>query len=178
MNNQLLSGTGGLVVVDGPDIHIPGIPDTEVTKKLNPCRLTVTLRGVYYGGDNVGSEWEYRIAVNNKIWCSGLRNVQWRSWDAVNQQIYDEIIDHGCGLIQLVTFFVRARERDWYIFDDIGERADVTAIPCTREKSKRRVVISVPVVEYPGILWRWMFRRFKKIAMLYFFFEVEAQCVE
>jgi len=177
MSDQLLSGPGS-VVEDGLDIHIPGIPVTEDDRKRKPCRVIVTLIGVYYGGDDVGSEWRYEISVNGGSWVSDLRIVHWRTWDSVDHRVYDEVLEYGCGMTQLVKFLVRARERDWFIFDDIGKSFDLTALPCLKEKSRRQVVILVPVEEYPSGVWRWLLRSHTRTALMHFVFEVEAQCVE
>lgn len=174
MESVLSGGTGSVVVTDGPPIHIPG-PEVDVKQK--PCRVTATLLAVYYGGDNVGSEWRYEISVNTAVWSSSLRIVHCRTWDYVGKPVYDEVLEGGCGLSELVTIGVRARERDWCIFDDIGDGVGITMLPCLEEPSGRQVVILVPVPEYPSGLWLWPFRKHKKAAFLYFVFEVTAQCV-
>lgn len=174
MESVMSGGTGSVVVTEGPSIHIP---DPEVDAKRKPCRVTATLLGVYYGGDNVGSEWRYAISVNTAAWLSGLRIVHCRTWDYVGKVIYDEVLEGGCGFAELVTIGVRARERNWYIFDDIGDGFYITMLPCLEESSTRRVVILVPVPEYLGRLCRCLFRKHRKVAFLHFVFEVTAQCV-
>lgn len=174
MEGVLSGGTGSVVVTDGPALYIPG-PEVDVNRK--PCRVTATLLAVYYGGDNIGSEWRYEISVNTAVWLSGQRILHWRTWDHVGKLIYEEVLEGGCGSTILVTIGVRARERNWHIFDDIGDGFYITMWPCLEEPSARRVVILVPVPEYLGRLCRCLFRKHRKVALLHFVFGVEAQCV-
>lgn len=175
MASILSSVSGSVVVTDGPSLDIPGL---DVDVKRDPCRITTTIIAVYYGGDNVGSEWQFDISVNNTVWPSGLRIVPHRTWDYLNKLIYDDVREGGCGLIELVTIGIRARERDWFIFDDIGIAVSMTFLECTDELTRNRVIVSVPVPEYPSGLWRTLFRKYKKTALLYFVFEVTANCVK
>jgi hypothetical protein len=178
MDNVLSGGTGSFVIPDGTLIDIPG---PEVDLKQKPCRVTATLRAVHYLGDNIGSKWRYYISVNNTLWSSDLRIVHCGTWDYVDKLIYDNVFVGGCGLLELVTISVRARECDRFLFDHIGYGFYATGLPCLEKPSRSSwVVILVPVPECPEYLsrlWRWLFRKDKKVALLHFVFEVTAQCV-
>ena len=179
MSSGIIYSSGGLIVDNGTDFVIPGDPEPgQIERPKNPCKITVALKGVYYGGDNVGSVWKYMVSVNENVWISDSHTVQWRSWDVVGKKIYDEVRENTCEMTNIITIFIRAREKTGYLFDDIGERAEITAIPCEMDKPRRRLIIVVPVPEYPSLRWiRTILRKFSKMALLYFIFEIEAQCI-
>jgi hypothetical protein len=174
--DSVFSG-GGLVVDNGVDITIPG-EGIELQPSKRPCRITVILRGVYYDGDNIGSDWKYEVSVNGGVWVTPVHTVQWKTWDVVNEKIYEEVVENACQMMTVVCFFIRARERDGYCFDDIGKRAEVTVMPCEEKPTPRRLIIGVSVPEYSFFKWlRILLRKYQQSALLYFVFEIETQCV-
>lgn len=167
---------GGIVVVDGTDIDIPDGPIDDPTR--DPCRLKAYLDGVYYdgSGDNVGSRWQFHVNINSGSWYSGTRTLSHGQWLGIGETIYDETLEHGCGLTQLIRIFIRARELDWGLWDDIGELLELTAIPCEQKLTQQRVIVMVLVPEYG---WRWgrkLLRRFNKTARLFFVLNIETKC--
>jgi hypothetical protein len=178
--NASVSGSdgGGLIVIEGPGLDLPEIPSDPVERVRGRCRIKVTLLAVYYGGDNVGSSWIYDLAVDPcGGWRSEVRTVPWRTTDPVNQVVCDTEVEHTCGLSRILSFFIRARELDWFIFDDIGMQIQIMEFPCHEELIRQHIVISVPVSEYPANLWRRIFRKPLGTALLQFYFEVVTQCV-
>ena len=174
--NAIYSG-GGLVVENGDDIFIP-IDPGQLKPTQKPCKITVTLNAVYYGGDNVGSDWKYVISVNGHTWLRDFHTFNWNTWDPVGQKVYEEVLENSCGLTHVLSFFIRARERDPFIFDDVGERVDLMAIRCEEEKSARRLITPVHVPEISSFRWmRKLLKRFPRTALLIFIFDIEAQCV-
>jgi len=165
---------GSLVDDDGNPFDIPGL---EVDPKRRPCHIVVTLRGVYYAGDNVGSTWRFVVAIDGAMWVSPTITLQHEEFHPIGERVYDRVKEHGCGMTHLLVRSIHAREMDGIFFlDDKGQRHDTTAITCSEEGSQRRDIVTVPVAEYPALLSRWPFRRVRNTALLIFFFEIEARC--
>ena len=167
----------GLEGLDYLDVYVPEFR-ASIDKTRKPCRLATTLLAIYYDGDNVGSQWLFSVSVNGQVWVpsSGPITLQHRGTRSFNTQVYEERREAGCGLAHIVSIFLRARELDWLLFDDIGERLELTTIMCSEEGSQRLVVVIVPVPEFPYC--RRISRRERKTALLYFYLQLEAQCVE
>lgn len=177
---MLRSGTpiagDGIVLVDGPEVIVPGVTVGEPAGK--PCRVLVTLRGVFYGGSNVGSRWRYAVSTSGGAWVSAIHRARWLHFDPVGQQVSDQVYKGGCERDILVTIGVEAREYDGYLFDDIGHAVTASLIHCTRERTGQQVILPVPVPEYPYWPWLLLFRRKRPVAMMYFIFDVTAECVD
>jgi hypothetical protein len=172
---MIASNSSPANVVDGP-VDIPGRPEEVVP--ANACRVTGSLAGIQYDGDNVGSDWQFRLSMNTGGWVSGPVTFHWRTWFPVGAMVCDEIRPAACGLSVPISIVVRARERDFVIFDDLGERAEFLFLPCTPESSRRSIVVTVPVREYLGRFWRPALRLNVQTALLHFFFVVTTRCVQ
>jgi len=172
---HLIPGDTGLTVVrNGDSVFIPE-DGTDIRRK--PCRIIVNLIGVRYAGDNVGSQWRFEVAIDGQYWNSGTRSMAVNNWLPIGEKVYDEVKRGGCGLIHPMGFFVRARELDWFIFDDIGAAHRIVSTGCTEEGTNQWVFLPVSVREYPSFFFPWIFRRFRKTAQLLFYFSMEAKCV-
>ncbi len=171
MNLLNPSDTNG-IIVNGSDFYIP---DPEIVQDKKPCHLKASLLGVYYGGQNVGSQWRFDISVNSSTWTSGRINLEIHNWYSKKVEIYDETIQGGCDRVHLITIFIRAREYDFYIFDDVGEILFCIPILCTPNGQTRRTRVLVPVKEYPYC--RIFSRKPRRIAHMHFYFSIEAKCV-
>jgi len=170
MNTLNPSDTYG-ILIDGSDFYIP---DPEIKPDQNPCHLTASLKGIYYSGQDVGSRWQFDIIVNSGAWTSGSVHLSVGNWYPGKENIYDETLPGGCNSTHLITIFIRAREYDFYIFDDVGERLLSTAIQCTPSGEERSINVLVPVAEYP---YCRIFRKNRRVAFLHFFFLIKAKCV-
>jgi hypothetical protein len=160
------------LLVDG-DLDIPGRP---VNPSSKPCHVVVTLRGIYYSGDDVGADWRFQVSVDGGTWLSGPVSLAWRNWLGVGSVLLDETRPGGCGLAQSITFFVRAREVDWGLFDDLGERLEMVVQSCDAEPLRRQLIMPVRVSEYFGRSWRPILRLWTRTAVLFFFFAIETRC--
>jgi len=169
---------GSVVVDNGIDV-VPIDPDEGGgAPGKRPCRITVRLRGVAYQGDDVGADWRYTVAVNSSTWISRRHTAVWRRFDEIGVEIDDQVWPNSCGGAPLLVISAHAREYDGGLFDDVGFNADIIAMPCTRDGFRRQLTMVVPVPEYPPRFWRWILRRPKRVALMVFFFVIEARCVE
>ena len=109
-------------------------------------------------------------------WHSGVVTLHRGQVLSVNEVLFDRELKSGCGGTSLIDLFGYAREKDYWIFDDIGHRLDITAIRCSSEGEQIRYILNVPVAEYPG-WWRWPMRMRQRVAILCFGFTLDARCV-
>jgi hypothetical protein len=169
-------GTGSIVVDDGPEI-VPIDPDEvgEVPEG-RPCRFIVRLRGVSYQGDDVGSDWRYSVTINSTAWVSPRHHFAWRSFDPIGVEVYNDVRPATCERAALLVFTVGAREYDYGIFDDVGVFGDIIPVPCPEGGFGRQLTMAVPVPEYPPRFWRWICRRRRRLALMIFYFSIEARC--
>jgi hypothetical protein len=166
---------GSIVVDDGP-VVVPVEPDDGIPGPgKRPCRITVRLRGVAYRGDDVGRDWRYTVTVNNSVWLSPRHAVEPNSFDAIGAEVYDRVWPDSCEGTPLIVISAHAREHDGGLFDDEGFRADIVAMRCPLDGLERQLVIAVPVPEYPQWFGR-LFRRGRRVAVMVFFFVIEARC--
>jgi hypothetical protein len=167
----------GVTVSDGTPI-IPrngSSIDLEIPKE--PCELTCSLDFIYYGGSNVGKDWQYDVAIDGHIWKSGSITHLWKTLYPVGKKIVEDEKSYFCNTIIPLSIYIKARERDFFIFDDIGEIFRIITVPCTKEPFTQRFLIFLGGEEYPSFLWRKFFRRNRQIAVMVFFFTVTTKCI-
>ena len=131
MGGMLADGGGILVPGDTPI----GFPEPGIEVPANPCQVVVRLIAVLYGGDFIGSQWQFDISINFSNWASRKVELNFGRWHNFNAKISDGTAEEGCGVSQLLTIRVRARERNGFILDSFGERFDTALLPCTPEGS-------------------------------------------
>ena len=168
MNELLSTGSGVFITENGSSTVIPSYPELpdEPGVRLKPCHIIVTLKAIYYDGDNIGSNWKFNITINSEVWNSGPRVLQWKSWNILNEKIYDHVQEHGCGAIQILFFLVRAWTCKFLFQRYRGARSDIIALPCLEEITQRRMLMLVTVIGW-----------FNKNAVLIFVFDVSTQCI-
>lgn len=169
MKHSVIDFSG--LIEDTGNVYIPGFPAKQVG---NPCHLEAVLQGIYYNGEDIGSQWRFQVSINSQTWDSGPRNMIWRTFMNIGEKIYDEDVENGCGLTNMFTIYIRAREIDGLFSDDIGEHLEVSALECSREGNSRRLLIWVPVQEV-SIWWRF-WKKVKKVALLLFVIQISARC--
>jgi len=154
--------TGGMVVDDGFDI-----PPADLGRGERPCRVMITLKGVYYTGDDIGRDWRFTVSVNNQAWTSDWLVMRPGTWTPIEETVFVSTGKNSCGLTQLLFFVVRARERGFPFPGSTGMASDTTGIPCSEQMSRRRFIMTVLVREG--------FRR--RTARLQFVFEITSVCL-
>jgi hypothetical protein len=174
---RIVVGGEGLLVDEGPLVDIPGVPNIPDTVPGRACRLVVILSGISYGGDDIGSTWRIWVTVNGGFWYRHQVSIRWGTRVNVNERVLDETRPGGCGATQVLSFFIRARERDWFLFDDVGEILQLAGLLCSEKPATPvRVIVPVRVSEFPASIWGRLLGRRVPMAILYFDFSATAQC--
>jgi hypothetical protein len=167
---DVLSGPllgSGILVEDPQDL--PDFPDDTV-RPGRSCHVVVRLERVYYTGDDIGSDWRLTATVDGGFWDSGPIAFHHNSVVSPGAVVLDRLRPGSCGIAQLLSLLVHARERDW-LFDDVGHLLQPLILRCSELANARHLIVAVPVAESPTT---WFQRR--KIAILYFHFSIRTQC--
>ena len=172
----LPTGPSSGFVVGDPGLDVPGLEPVDEPRR--PCRVTVTLLFVTYTGANVGSTWSYSVSAGDCGWwrTPHRRTVHVNIIDVVNELICDATFENRCEVTQMITIGVRAREHDWWLFDDIGDGIGVTLMPCEDAVSSAQISVLVAVNEYPVSWIAKLLRLRPRTAQLDFVFGITTQC--
>ena len=155
-----------VVLADFSDADTPSSRDESTSR----CRTRVWLESVYYGGDDVGSEWEYVVSVDDENWKSERRELPPGELDRVERRVLDST-SNGCGQSRSLALTVRAREFDFFL-DETAVGFGFALLPCMAEPTRTTLQVLVPVVETPSYLEP------RPTAALVFVFRCETRCVD
>lgn len=157
--------SGNLDWFPGMDLSMPS--QDEVTQA---CMLKVELIRVIYFGEDIGSDWRYWIWVNNTLWDSDERNLEWHEIDILNVRIFEQNVG-SCESSLPVFIRIRARERD-RLFNDIGFGFRIPTVRCIEQGDVQPISIPVPVEERS--LFNWFNR---PVAVLRFDLLLTTECI-
>lgn len=163
---------GSGIVLDDPK----DIPDFsgEAGRPARPCHMVIRLEHVYYTGDDIGSHWRLTATVDGGFWDSGPITFHHNSALSPGAVVLDRLRPGSCGIAQLLSLLVRARERDWF-FDDIGHGLQPLILRCSDVAITRHLIVAVPVGESPSTWLQRVLGR-TKTAILYFHVSIKTQC--
>lgn len=164
MNGLVSAGDG--YVVNGDIDFVPVEPRPQ-------CHLVAELLFVKYQGDDIGSEWHFRISIDGDLWLGGPITIHNGTTEIIGQRVAD-VQEGTCGIPLNVGIIVKAREKD-PVFDDRGQAILIVPVPCEREPTVRHVLVSVVVPERRFWLWdRWL--PVRRTAVLLLLFRLTVVC--
>lgn len=138
------------ILVDGTVVPVPPAlegPELETPRgDAGPCRVRAILERVHYHGDNLGSQWEFQIAVDGSVWHSGRIDLPHGTGRQLGVIVSDRSHPGACRSVWPVSVSIRAREFSGWIFPPkLGERVQIVPMPCSPKAFEQHVVTHVSV---------------------------------
>ena len=152
--------------------------DFTRTRERDDCGLRAMLELIKYSGDDIGSQWNFKITINSEVWQSGPLVLPHDQTYYANTAIADQIIPATCGVPDFVSIVIEARETSGFI-DDYDHGGRIVPVPCNREPYHDHVLVHMPVNEWYPVRWVGGLRfQKRRTADLIFSLRITTQCKE